>query len=418
MKNGAYFVKQKTRTQGWAPPGRLSGLCTLALGLALTRILSTPAAGFSVDPDAFDVVTELVSINQAGTDSGNGSAGLAGLSENGRFVGFVSDATDLVATDTNGEFDVFVRDLKTGTTTLVSVNQAGTDSGNGFSPGGLSFSENGRFVAFMSGASDLVATDTNGEFDVFVRDLKTGTTTLVSVNRAGTDSGNSLSQNPVLSADGHFVAFASEASDLVAIDTNGTSDIFVRDLKTGTTTLVSVNQAGTDSGNGISIEGYRFSENGRFVGFVSGASDLVATDTNGTVDVFVRDLKRRTTTLVSVNQAGTDSGNEFSGGVEAPALSADGRFVAFRSLASDLVATDTNGADDVFVRDLKMKTTTLVSVNRAGTNSGNSFSGSSVLSADGRFVAFRSLASDLVATDTNGQQDVFVRDLKGEPPRW
>ena len=130
MKNGAYFVKQKTRTQGWAPPGRLSGLCTLALGLALTRILSTPAAGFSVDPDAFDVVTELVSINQAGTDSGNGSAGLAGLSENGRFVGFVSDATDLVATDTNGEFDVFVRDLKTGTTTLVSVNRAGTNSGN------------------------------------------------------------------------------------------------------------------------------------------------------------------------------------------------------------------------------------------------------------------------------------------------
>ena len=109
MKNGAYFVKQKTRTQGWAPPGRLSGLCTLALGLALTSILSTPAAGFSVDPDVFDVVTELVSINQAGTDSGNGSAGLAGLSENGRFVGFVSDASDLVTTDTNGQQDVFVR---------------------------------------------------------------------------------------------------------------------------------------------------------------------------------------------------------------------------------------------------------------------------------------------------------------------
>jgi WD40-like Beta Propeller Repeat len=179
MKNGAYFVKQKTRTQGWAPPGRLSGLCTLALGLALTRILSTQAAGFNVDPDVFGVVTELVSINQAGTDSVNGGAGLDGLSADGRFVGFVSDATDLVATDdTNGEFDVFVRDLKTGTTTLVSVNRAGTDSGNGRSAAGFSFSADGRFVAFASEASDLVATDTNGQGDVFVRDLKTGTTTL------------------------------------------------------------------------------------------------------------------------------------------------------------------------------------------------------------------------------------------------
>jgi hypothetical protein len=177
MKNGAYFVKQKTRTQGWAPPGRLSGLCILALGLALTRILSTQAAGFNVDPDVFGVVTELVSINQAGTDSVKGGAGLDGLSADGRFVGFVSDATDLVATDdTNGEFDVFVRDLKTGTTTLVSVNRAGTDSGNGgsgppnISSGGTPLlSANGRIVAFESDASNLVTTDTNGQQDVFVR---------------------------------------------------------------------------------------------------------------------------------------------------------------------------------------------------------------------------------------------------------
>ena len=362
--------------------------------------------------------TTLVSVNRAGTNSGNSLSSNPVLSADGRFVAFRSQASDLVATDTNGEFDIFVRDLKTGTTTLVSVNQAGTDSGNGISSEGYRFSENGRFVGFVSGASDLVATDTNGTVDVFVRDLKRRTTTLVSVNQAGTDSGNEFSggvEAPTLSADGRFVAFRSLASDLVATDTNGATDVFVRDLKTGTTTLVSVNRAGTNSGNGFS-ESSVLSADGRFVAFRSLASDLVATDTNGQQDVFVRDLKRRTTTLVSVNQAGTDSGN---GGSRGSALSEDGRFVAFKSDASDLVATDTNGATDVFVRDLKRRTTTLVSVNQAGTDSGNGGSGppdifsegTPFLSANGRIVAFESDASDLVTTDTNGQQDVFVRPV-------
>ena len=364
--------------------------------------------------DVFGVVTELVSINQAGTESGNSfSGGNPVLSADGRFVVFWSFASDLVATDTNGESDVFVRDLQTGTTTLVSVNRTGTDSGNDFSSFNPVISADGRFVAFTSFASDLVATDSNGVNDVFVRDLQTGTTTLASVNRAGTDSGHNGSFDPVISADGRFVAFLSRATDLVATDTNGIPNVFVnvfvRDVLMGTTTLASVNRTGTNGGNDNSFLP-ALSADGRFLAFGSDASDLVVTDTNGRADMFVRDLQKRTTTLASVNRGGTDSAN--SGSFGSPALSADGRFVAFTSTASDLVATDTNGESDVFVRDLQTGTITLVSVNGAGTDSGNRGSSSPLLSADGRFVAFGSIASDLVATDTNGNQDVFVRNLQ------
>src|SRR5207249_1448960 len=228
----------------------------------------------------------------------------------------------------------------------------------------------GRLVAFESVAGDLVDDDTNGDIDVFVRDLKTDTTTLVSVNYAGTNSGNSQSRFPVFSADGRSVAFDSLAGDLVANDTNFNSDVFVRDLHTGTTTLVSVNSAGTDSGdNGSGLAAV--SANARFEAFVSSASDLAGNNTNFNSDVFVRDLNTGTTTLVSVNSAGTDSGNNGSG---LAAVSANARFVAFVSSASDLALNDTNFYSDVFVRDLTTGTTTLVSVNSAGTDSGNGFS--------------------------------------------
>ena len=371
--------------------------------------------------------TTLVSVNQFGTDSGNGNSGSPAVSADGRFVAFSSDATDLVATQVTGGRgpNVLVRDRQTGTTTLASVNRNGTDGGSGGSelP---SLSADGRFVAFISKASDLLTSVTNVIQDVFVRDLQTGTTVLASVNYAGTGGGNNESGTPLLSANGRFVAFSSQSSDLVATDTNGTFDVFVRDLQTGTTTLVSVNRAGTDSGNGRSgnvpvAADFAISPDGRFVAFFSAASDLVATDTNGSDDVFMRDLQTGTTTLVSVNRAGTNSGNRAS--LNPPSLSADGRFVAFQSSASDLVdldplgATDSNGTDDVFVRDLQTGTTTLVSVNQFGTHSGNDggflySSSNHAISANGRFVAFTSRSGDLVATDTNGTFDVFVRDLQ------
>ena len=234
---------------------------TQTVSCVVVLTLSFPAA-LGRSQRAHEPATVLVSVNTAGTAGGSYFDPV--ISANGRFVTFVSFASDLVTNDTNdtnGMLDVFVRDLKTGSTGLVSVNSAGTGSGNGASdlP---AISADGRFVAFRSGASDLVANDTNRTFDVFVRDLKTGTTTLVSVNSAGTGSGNGSSGSaiargeeiaapPVISADGRFVAFVSFARDLVDNDTNGNqSDVFVRDLKTGTTTLVSVNSAGTRSGGG------------------------------------------------------------------------------------------------------------------------------------------------------------------------
>lgn len=353
--------------------------------------------------------TTLVSVNSDATASGNGGASNPVITPDGRYVAFVSSASDLVATDTNNATDVFVRDLSLRTTTLVSVNGAGTDSGSGHSSALSSpaITPDGRYVAFASLASDLVPNDTNGTQDIFVRDLVAGTTTLVSVNSAGTGSGNAASlSTPAISADGRFVAFASNASDLVPQDTNGTTDVFVRDMVAGTTTLVSVNGAGTDSGNGDSgFLSLVLTPNGRFVAFESNASDLVPADNNSATDVFVRDLTTQATVVVSVNALGTDTGNDIS---FFPALSPDGRYVGFTSNASDLVANDSNGTTDVFLRDLLLGTTRLASANRLANESGNGTSNAPVnLSSDGQFVAFASAANDLVANDQNHAVDVF-----------
>ncbi|MDD1444335.1 hypothetical protein MEO93_29155, partial [Dolichospermum sp. ST_sed3] len=196
-------------------------------------------------------------------------------------------------------------------------------------------------------------------------------------------------------------------------DTNNSLDVFVRDLVTNKTKLVSINKTGTDSANGgsgsIFSSSVFISANGRFVAFQSVASDLVKTnDNNGTLDVFVRDLVANKTKLVSINSKGKASGNSDS---NVTALSDDGRFVAFQSYASDLVKNDTNNSLDVFVRDLVENKTTLVSANVTRTASGNLDSYNPVLSADGKFVAFVSGATDLVTTnDTNNElPDVFVR---------
>jgi Tol biopolymer transport system component len=338
-------------------------------------------------------------VSTTGTASGNNRSFNPVVSADGRYVAFTSNASNLVANDSNGTLqDVFVRDLVTGTTTLVSTTGTASGNSSSFNP---VVSADGRYVAFDSNASNLVANDSNGSRDVFVRDLVTSTTTLVSTT--GTTSGNNQSFNPVVSADGRYVAFSSNASNLVANDSNGTiPDVFVHDLVTGTTTLVST--TGNSSGNSGSFNPV-VSADGRYVAFSSNASNLVANDSNTTEDVFVRDLVTGTTTLVSTT--GTASGNRSSNN---PVVSADGRYVAFISQASNLVANDSNGSRDVFVRDLVTGTTTLVST--TGTSSGNRDSFSPVISADGRYVAFISQASNLVANDSNGTlQDVFVRDL-------
>jgi hypothetical protein len=362
-------------------------------------------------------VTVLVSVNLAGTASGNGTSTFPYLSADGSIVGFRSSSNNLVANDTNGFTDVFVRNWKTGITTLVSVNSAGTASGNGQSLFST-FSADGQFVAFQSGASDLVANDSNGTVfdDVFVRDLQTGTTTLVSVAANGVGSGNGDSTTPIISADGHAIAFDSLASNLVTVnDANNDVDVFVRNLVTATTSLVSVNQTGTGAGSSFSFipSPSVISANGNLIAFVSSSPNLVANDTNqGSTDVFVRDVAAGTTTLISINSAGTGSGNADSvvGGVQLE-ISPDGRFVVFDSFASDLVASGSGPKQNIFVRDRQQAKTILASSNASHTSGGNNHSRVGSISADGSTVIFESDATDLVTNDTNGVVDVFAFTL-------
>ena len=367
--------------------------------------------------------TERVNVDNAGNEANNGgdTRSRPAISADGRFVAFSSRATNLVPGDTNGWEDVFVRDRWTGTTERVSVNSAGTE-GNG-SSGNPSISADGRFVAFESYATNLVAEATNGYADVFVHDRQTGITERVSVDSAG-NQGNSGSYDPSLSADGRVVAFISWASNLVPGDTNGYfPDVFVHDRQTGVTERVSVDSAG-NQGNGASGElgnsAYRpvVSADGRFVAFASDATNLVPGDTNKTTDVFVHDRQTRTTERVSVDSAG----NQGSWGSGAPSISADGRFVAFCSASPNLVAGDTNWAkdmygfdnpaSDVFVHDRVTRTTERVNVDSFANQADGGHSSSPAISANGRFIAFDSVAPNLVLGDTNGANDVFVHDRR------
>jgi Tol biopolymer transport system component len=354
---------------------------------------------------------DLVSVDVSGTGVGDAASENPQISSDGRYVVFESDANNLVAIANNSFDKIFIRDLQTGTTTLVSENQFG---GSGSSSRNPVVSSDGRYVLFTSSDNNLVANDTNGgnfsDQDVFLRDVQAGTTTLISVNNAGTDSGNASSQEATMSRDGRYVVFSSNASDLVANDTNNASDVFLRDVQTGVTTLVSINGSNTGSGNAGSFSP-AVSDDGRYVVFISLASDLAGTDTNGVYDVYLRDLQAGITTLVSTNLSGTDSGNGYAFNYRSQ-ISPDGRYVVFQSVASDLVANDSNGLEDVFVYDIQTNTTRLLSGNVLGTGSGNGSSELPALSRDGNFVVFVSHADDLAGGDNNGLQDVFLYNLQ------
>ena len=285
-------------------------------------------------------------------------------------------------------------------TTRVSVDSLGTEAlGPSFGP---AISQDGRFGAFESPAANLVANDTSGAGDIFVVEFATGIVERVSLSTTGAEANESC-YRPSLSHEGRFVAFHSAASTLVANDTNGTSDVFVRDRLLGTTQLVSAAPGGAP-GNSLSSFA-AISADGRFVAFASLASDLVPGDTNNTTDVFVRDLALGTTERVSVASGGSQS----DGYSTFPAISADGRFVAFQSVATNLVPGDGNGVADVFVRDRLLGTTERASVAPLG-GDGDASSTMAAISADGRFVAFQSQATNLDPGDTNGTDDVYVRD--------
>ncbi|HMC07628.1 MAG TPA: hypothetical protein VKG89_09585, partial [Solirubrobacterales bacterium] len=202
-------------------------------------------------------------------------------------------------------------------TERVSVDDAGNQGNADSSDSAVS--DDGRFVAYYSAASNLVPGDTNGVDDIFVRDRLTGTTERVSVDAAG-NQGNGDSFGPALSADGRFVSFRSQASNLVPGDTNGASDDFVYDRQTGQIERISVDSAGNEA-NGDSFETW-MSDDGRYVAFLSFASNLVSGDTNGVSDIFVRDRQAGTTERVSVDSSGTEANGESF----YPQISADGRF--------------------------------------------------------------------------------------------
>ncbi|MBI4200733.1 MAG: PD40 domain-containing protein, partial [Chloroflexi bacterium] len=345
--------------------------------------------------------TTRVSVSSAGIQGNQGSNFPGAISADGRFVAFHSTATNLAAVDTNDRSDVFVHDRQTGETTMVSVSTAGVQ-GNTTS-NSPSISADGRFVAFYSFATNLVAGDTNMVGDIFVHDRQAGETTRASVSSGGAQA-NDSSGEPSISADGRFVAFWSQATNLVPGDTNGTADIFLRDWQGGATNIVSLSSSGAQ-GNGGS-GGPSMSTDTRFIAFHSYASNLVAGDTNNVQDVFVHDRQTGATSRVSVSTA-VVQGNQASVN---PTISADGRFVAFGSYASNLVAGDTNNVQDVFVHDRQTGETTRASVSTAGAQGFNA-SGFPAISVDGRFVAFQSDSFNLVAGDTNGKSDIFVRDL-------
>jgi Tol biopolymer transport system component len=344
--------------------------------------------------------TKLISVNTGGSATGNDGSAAYDISQDGRYVAFASSATNLVTGDTNSKQDVFVRDRHTGTTSRVSVKTDGTEGSAESSQPAISAA--GRYVAFYSSADNLVEGDTNGIPDIFVHDCQTGTTARVSVKTDGNE-GNNSSYQPSISADGRYVAFYSYAGNLVDGDTNGKIDVFVHDRQTGTTARVSVKTGGAE-GNADSYTP-SISADGRYVAFYSYAVNLVEGDSNGKADVFIHDRQTGTTSRVSVKTDGSE-GNAVS---YQPSISADGRYVAFSSLAGNLVDDDTNGKTDIFVHDRQTGTTARVSVKTGGAE-GNNESFDPDIDDTGRHVIFASKATNLVDGDSNGFEDVFMHD--------
>lgn len=362
--------------------------------------------------DTVTGVTQLVSINIGNSGGGNGSSSAPVISSDGRYVAFVSTATDLQTPvpDSNGAgADIFLRDMINGTTVVISRSVTGTTANAPSSAPVIS--DDGRFVAFQSTANNFVTPgiDANNVSDIFVYDRTTTGITLLSVAFNTPNAGNGASGTPVISGNGTIVAWTSTASNLAPLDTNGAvQDVFARAVTAGTTQLLTVSRTG-GSGNGSSALP-SISTDGRYVAFTSLANDLVTNDTNGVQDVYVRDRNAATATLVSL-----DLNNAFSaaGASDAPIISAGGQFVAFTSIAGNLTINDTNGVvQDVFRRDILNNITQLVSQQFSVNGSGNGASAEPVISLDGRYVGFSSVASNLVSIDSNGTvRDVFRRDM-------
>ncbi len=406
----------------------------------------------------------LVSINKTGDGSGNGNSNYASISADGNVVAFLSTATNLSDLDTDTLSDIYARDFTINATELVTVNFAGTGPVNAENQT-VSLSADGHRIAFQSRFTGLDPVDNNSVDDVFVRDLATHTTYFGSINAAGTGSGDGPSTAPSLSSDGTKVAFSSSATNLSSVATTG-DQVFVRDLTTGVTQIVSANIGGTGGGNGVSSEAV-ISGNGNVVAFISAANNLVsltAGNNNMYPNVFARDLTTGFTYLASVNSAGNGAIGDYC---YDPQISADGRIVVYSThanvdphdsddwemdvyarntvtsityfvsddtsaagsndndgcynpvLSSDgnivAFATDVNN-EQVLIHNIMADTTQLVSTSTNGGYGANDGSYIGSINAGGNIVAFTSDASDLVAGDYNGREDAFVAAISWNTP--
>jgi Tol biopolymer transport system component len=327
------------------------------------------------------------------------------LSDDGLRVVFESEATDLVAGDTKGHLDIFLRDLALQVTVRASLADSGAEPSADCEL--TSISADGWRVAFESEAANLVPGDTNGLRDVFVRDLQQGWTRRVSVSSLGVQADQACFA-AALSADGRHVAFYSASTLLAPGDTNGKEDVFVHHLDTGLTELVSLAWDGA-IGSGPSALA-ALSGDGSRVLFRSSADNLLPGDTNGVPDIFQRDLSTGTVELVSKTMGG---GFPDKTSLD-PSISPDGRYLMFLSYADDLVPGDTNLTTDLFLRDAQTGTLERVNLTSQGLPMSGSIDVSSgVLSADGRAVAFSSFSGSVVPWDLNSKRDVFLRERWG-----
>ena len=339
-------------------------------------------------------VIKRVSVASDGTQA-NGYSGSNSLSDDGRYILFESNATNLISNDFNGHTDTFIYDRLEETVELVSINSNGTQA-NGSSGSGF-ISGNGRYVTYASFASNLVSKDTNSQQDIFVYDRQNKKTELISVASDNTQA-NGMSSFSLISEDGRYVVFESMADNLVSGDTNNLSDIFIRDRQEGTTERINLASNGIQA-NGTTILD-SISEDGRYVSFISEADNLLsARDTNNLSDIFVYD--RQTGTTERINLA--PNGAQANGASSSSDLSADGRYVVYQSDASNLVSNDTNGKRDIFIYDRIEQTTARVDVADDETQS-NVDSQSASISDDGRYVAFAS------NSNSDGDSQVFLRD--------
>jgi hypothetical protein len=392
-----------------------------------TTPTTLPAAGVDWGPAG-----AVTAITRTG---GGGNAYRPWMSDNGRYFVFDSDGKQVVTgqTETDSARDVYLYDRTTGNIERITNGIGGAPA----VPTSCAYicgsqrptvSADGRFVAYWSNATNLVAGDDNGMYDAFLYDRQTQTTTLIS--KSGTTLGNSHSRRPVVSRDGGWVAFESAATNLNGGctllscpnggDKNNADDVFLYEVATGNLTLVSV-ASGGGTGNGASNRP-SISANGRRILFQSDATDLGVSDGNGTADVYLRDLASGQTSLVSTGPSG--QGDKAS---TSPSISANGRFVSFDTKATNFASGDTGGDVDVYVKDLDTGGVDQASVRTggaqaSGTNGSSKVGADSTISGDGRFVAFWSDVSTLVDGDTNSQNcnnwtarqvlcaDVFVRD--------